>query len=32
MKVNEIEINGKIYRANYVKEANDPHICEHCDL
>lgn len=32
MKVNEIEINGKIYRANYIKDANDCHICEHCDL
>lgn len=32
MKVNEIEINGKIYRANYIKDANDCNICEHCDL
>lgn len=32
MKVNEIEINGKIYRANYIKESNVCDICESCDL
>lgn len=32
MKVNEIEINGKIYRANYIKDSNICDICESCDL
>lgn len=32
MKVNEIEINGKIYRANYIKNSNICDICESCDL
>lgn len=32
MKVNEIEINGKIYHANYIKDSNDCNICESCDL
>lgn len=32
MKVNEIEINGKIYRANYIKNSNHCNICESCDL
>lgn len=31
MKVNEIEINGKIYRVDCIKDA-DSNICEHCDL
>lgn len=32
MKVNEIEINGKVYRANYIKDSNVCDICESCDL
>lgn len=32
MKINEIEINGKIYRANYIKDSNNCNICESCDL
>lgn len=32
MKVNEIEINGKIYRANYIAESEACNICERCDL
>lgn len=32
MKVNEIEINGKVYRATYIKDANKYYICDHCDL
>ena len=32
MKVNEIEINGKIYRANYIKDSNESCICNYCDL
>lgn len=32
MKVNEIEINGKIYCTTYIKNSNDCNICEHCDL
>ena len=32
MKVNEIEINGKIYRANYIKDSNACDICNSCDL
>ena len=32
MKVNEIEINGKIYRANYIKDSDVCDICESCDL
>lgn len=32
MKVNEIEINGKVYRANYIKDSNNCNTCEHCDL
>lgn len=32
MKVNEIEINGKIYRANYIKDSNVCDICDSCDL
>ena len=32
MKVNEIEINGKIYRATYIKDSNVCDICDSCDL
>ena len=32
MKVNEIEINDKIYRANYIKDSNACDICNSCDL
>lgn len=32
MKVNEIEINGKIYRTNYIKDSNICDICDSCDL
>lgn len=31
MKINEIEFNGVVYRATYIKDA-DCNICEHCDL
>lgn len=32
MKVNEIEINGKLYRAKYVKDSDVCNICDSCDL
>lgn len=32
MKVNEIEINSKIYRVNYIKDSDNCSICEYCDL
>lgn len=32
MKVNEIEINGKVYRVNYIENSNVCNICDSCDL
>lgn len=32
MKVNEIEINGKIYRISFNKDNNESSICKRCDL
>lgn len=32
MKVREIEINGKVYRANYINNKSDVNVCDSCDL
>lgn len=32
MKVNEIEINGKVYRATYIADSNKYYVCDNCDL
>ena len=32
MKINEIEINGKIYRTCYIENKSDINICDSCDL
>lgn len=32
MKVNEIEINGKVYRTSYIKESDKYSPCNYCDL
>ena len=32
MKVNEIEINGKIYRTCYIENKSDINVCDSCDL